>query len=116
MINSLPMPFCNALERDTHFVKHGSKFGAVDAAEYERMADMFVFGARAGDAQDCIRPYNGDRVRFGFVTHFECVVRRVPVPECVRTFYPVKATLIARHGGEAGYFADECARVPGVNL
>ena len=33
------------------------------------------------------------------------------MPEYVRTFYPVKATLIARHGGEAGYFAHECGRV-----
>ncbi len=115
MIHSFPVPFCDVWERDTHFVKHGQKFGAADAAEYERMADSFVFGATADDARDCIRP-NVDRVRFGFVTHLEGIVRRVPEPECVRTFYPVRGTTIANHGGEAGYFAYECARVPGVNL
>jgi hypothetical protein len=110
------MPFCNTWERDTHFVKHGHKFGAADAEEYERMADTFVLGATAGDARDCIRPNDGDRVRFGFVTHLEGIVRRRPEPECVRSFYPVRETIIARHGGEAGYFSYECARAFGVNL
>ena len=110
------MPFCDPLERDMHFVKHGQKFGAGDASEYERMADIFMFGAATDDSRDCIRPNNGDRVRFGFVTHLEGVVRRLPVPECIRTFYPVRRTTIARHGGEARYFAYECARIPGVNL
>lgn len=110
-----PMPFCNALERDLHFAKHGLKFGATDAAEYERMADTFAFGALAGDARDCTRPNNGDRVRFGFVTHLEGIIRRQP-SECIRSFYPVKAITIARRGDEAAYFAYECARLPGVNL
>ena len=110
------MPFCDSFERDIHFVKHGHKFGAVDAYEYEKIADSFMFGPAAADCRDCTRPRNGDRVRFGFVTHLEGVTRRLPPPECIRTFYPVRPVMIARHGGEAGYFAFECARVPGVNL
>lgn len=110
------MPFSNQVERDLHFTKHGHKFGAVDASEYERMAEEFLFGPLAGDSRDCTRPNNGDRVRFGFVTHLEGVARRFPVPECIRTFYPVRATLIARHGAEAGYFRYDCGRTPGVNL
>ena len=103
------MPFQNVFERDLHFVKHGHKFGAVDAPEYERMADGFMFGPMGIDVHECIRPRNIDRVRFDFGTHYEGVACRIP--EFVRTFYAVKATTIARHGDEAGYFAYECARV-----
>ena len=110
------MPFCNPHERHIHFAKHGHKFSAADPDEYERMADTFLFGPTADDAQDCIRRNNGDRVRFGFMTHYEGVVNRGAVPECIRTFYPVSPPTIARHGGEAGYFAHECDRVPGLNL
>lgn len=109
------MPFCSQLERDIHFAKHGHKFAAVDPAEYEKMADEFMFGV-GPDVRDCIRPNNGDRVRFGIVTHLLGVSRRIPAPECVRTFYPVSPVLIRRHRGEAGYFAYECGRVPGLNL
>lgn len=104
------------MERDLHFTKHGHKFGAADASEYERMADEFMFGAQPVDARDCMRPNYGDRVRFGFVSHLEGVARRIPAPECVRTFFPAKRTTIARHGGEAGYFRFECDRIPGINL
>ena len=103
------MPFSSRFERDLHFTKHGHKFGATDAEEYERMADAFMFGAMDVDAQECIRPSNIDRVRFGFGTHYEGVACIVPV--FVRTFYPVQLTIIARHGGEAGYFSYECGRV-----
>jgi len=115
VVNTATMPFCNQWERDTHFARHGASFGAVDAEEYEQMADTFAFGARAGDAQDCPRP-GGDRVRFGFVTHLESVVKTLPRPECIRTFYAVRAATIARHGNEAGYFAFECARIHLVDL
>jgi hypothetical protein len=108
------MPFCNTWERDTHFVKHGHKLGAADASEYESMADEFMDGP-LGDAHECSRPEH-DRVRFGFVTHLEGIARPTPAPECIRTFYPVMATTIARHGGEAGYFTFECNRQHGVDL
>lgn len=103
------MPFSTDFERNLHFTKHGHKFGAADASEYERMADEFMYGPLDIDTHECIRPSGIDRVRFGFGTHYEGVARRFP--EFVRTFYPVKATIITRHGGEAEYFAYECSRM-----
>src|SRR5216684_9386331 len=98
------VPYCNAWELAIHFAKHGQKFAASDASEYERIAEVFMDGPLNGDAQECFRP-EGDRLRFGFVTHYFGVTRRIPAPECIRTFYPVKPTTIARRGGEPGYFA-----------
>jgi hypothetical protein len=80
------------------------------------MADEFIFGPLAADARDCVRPNDGDRVRFGFANHWEGVARRNPVPEFIRTFFPVEQKRIAKRGGEAGYFRYECGRVPGINL
>ncbi len=110
------MPFANLFERDLHFTKHGHKFGALDAPEYERMADAFMYGPMDDDTSECIRPDGIDRVRFGFVTHYEGIACQVPAPEVIRTFYPVRLTTIARHGGEAAYFAFECNRRSGVDL
>jgi hypothetical protein len=45
------MPFLNKWERDIHFAKHGHEFGAADAADYERMADVFMSGGLEPDAQ-----------------------------------------------------------------
>lgn len=103
------MPFANDLERDLHFAKHGHKFGAADALEYERMADAFMYGPMDIDAQECIRPNRIDRIRFGFATHYQgivCMIRNV-----LRTFYPVRAATIRRRSGEANYFAYECSRI-----
>jgi hypothetical protein len=111
---AIDMPFANTFERDLHFAKHGHKFGAADALEYERMADAFMFGLMGVDTQECIRPGGIDRVRFDFSTHHEGVA--CIIPEFVRTFYPVRQLTIARHGGEEGYFAYECARISGMNL
>ncbi|HVS88751.1 MAG TPA: hypothetical protein VHF01_11105 [Candidatus Acidoferrum sp.] len=109
------VPYCNAWELATHFAKHGHKFAASDASEYENIAEAFLNGPLNGDTQECTRP-DADRVRFGFVTHYFGVTRTVPAPECIRTFYPVKLTTIAGRGGEAGYFNFECGRHSGINL
>ena len=103
------MPFANKRERDIHFIKHGHKVSALDAVEYERMADLFIYGAMATDARECIRPNKIDRVRFGFITHLlgvACIS-----PDFVRTFHPIRPTRIARYGGESGYFSFECSRI-----
>lgn len=110
------MPFASLYERDLHFTKHGQKFGARDAREYERMADRFMYGPMDAATNQCIRPEAIDRVRFGFVTHYEGIARQVPAPEVIRTFYPVRLTTIARRGGEAAYFVFECKRRSGVDL
>jgi len=108
------MPFCNDWERDSHFAKHGHKLKAVDAFEYEKMADEFMDGP-LGDARECSRPEH-DRVRFGFFTHLLGIAHPTPAPECIRSFYPVTPMTIARRGGEASYFTFECNRKHGVDL
>jgi len=105
----VPVPFQNAYERATHFAKHGKDFGAVDEFEYERMADRFLFGQMPAETQQCLRPNGDDRIRFDFIS-VDFGVANV-LPEFVRTFYRVKTVKIARHGGPAGFFAYECARV-----
>jgi len=105
------MPFANLLERDIHFTKHGHKFGAKDAMEYEELADAFMYGPLDVDTRECTRPTAIDRVRFGFVTHFLGVSCLIPAPEVIRTFYKVERTIIAWRGGERAYFSFECGRV-----
>ena len=112
------MPFANQLERDLHFAKHGHKFGASDADEYERMADHFMYGPLDSDTRKCKRPVGplgpGDLFRFGFVSHYEAAA--CVQPAFVRTFHPVEIRHILRCGGEEGYFSYQCSRVAGVNL
>lgn len=108
------MPFANAWERDTHFAKHGHKFGSADPLEYEQMADTFMYGPIAEDARECVRPLGIDRLRFGFRTHHlgvSCVS-----PSFLRTFYVVGTKVVTRHGGETAYFAWDCGRVGAANL
>ena len=103
------MPFASDYHRDIHFARHGHKFGAASAAEYERMADEFMYGNLDIDAQECTRPNRIDRIRFGFVTHYQGVVYMIR--DVVRTFYPVSMITVARRSGEASYFAYECSRI-----
>jgi len=105
------MPFCDAWERATHFAKHGHEFAAVDAMEYERIADDFIFGPRDAVTHECTRPSGHERLRFDFVIRYFGVARVVPAPECVKTFYVVKGSTVAHHGGAQGYFQYECGRI-----
>jgi hypothetical protein len=102
------MPFVSPWERDIHFARHGHKLGAANAQEYERMADDFMFGNLLPDTRECLRP-GVDRLRLGFTTRNFGVACTHPI--FVRTFYPVKASVIVGRGGVATYFAYECARV-----
>ena len=103
------MPFQDTLERDLHFAKHGHEFGAADAAEYERMADAFMFGPIAAEVRECIRQNGMDRLRFGYSSHHFGVATTRPVS--VRTFYIVRAINIASHGGTREYFQWQCGRI-----
>lgn len=103
------MPFLNQWERDIHFAKHGHEFGAADAADYERMADVFMSGDLEPDAQQCTRPGGVDRLRFGFVTRRLGVACTRPV--YIRTFYVVTVISVATHGGSKGYFQWQCGRI-----
>ena len=100
------VPFANQYERESHFVRHGAEFGAANAIEYETIADAFMYGALEPDARQCVRPNGIDTVRFNFVTHFQAIAH----PRALRTFYVVKASVIANHGNELGYHHYECNR------
>ncbi len=103
------MPFASTFELEIHFKKHGHKFGAATKEEYERLADAFLFGRMNASTKECVRSNGADRLRFDFVTvHFG--VASV-APAFIRTFYPVERRIVVRHGGAAGYFSYECARV-----
>jgi len=103
------MPFANTLELELHFKKHGHKFGLTTKEDFERLADVFMFGPMNANTQECIRPSGADRLRLDFITVYFGVAS--VLPEFVRTFYPVERRTIVRHGGSAGYFAYECGRV-----
>jgi len=103
------MPFQDTLERDIHFAKHGSEFGAIDAVEYERMADTFMFSAMALEVHECIRPQGQDRIRFGFIT-FRLGVACV-APQFIRTFHVVGLRTVRSHRDSVGYFAWQCGRI-----
>ncbi len=112
------MPFVNQLERDIHFAKHGHKFGASNADEYERMADQFMYGPLGQNSRECNRPVGPDglrdKFRFGFVNHYAAAA--CIEPPFIRTFHPVEIRHILRWGGEEGYFRYQCGRIAGVNL
>jgi hypothetical protein len=105
------MPFCDPFERDLHFEKHGHKFRAKDADEYERMAETFISEMSTPDTRDCFRPDGVHRLRFDVGTRYFGVARTHPIPECLRTFHPVGLSKINRHGGRESYFRWECARI-----
>jgi pyocin large subunit-like protein len=96
------------MQRDIHFRRHGHEFGVGTAAEYEQMADAFLFGAMNADTHECFRPNGNLRDRMDFVTvHFGVAIRVRPV---VATFYIPTPNTVARHGGVAQLFLDYCAR------
>lgn len=89
-------------------MKHGAKFGVTTEAEYEQMADAFMFDAMDADTRECVRPSLTDRLRFKAVNrHFGVACIQ---PAFVRTFYPVPPKRIAKRGGPEPFFAYECGR------
>lgn len=79
----------------------------MDAADYERMADAFMFGAMNADTHECNRA-NLDIVRLDFVRrHFGVAA----LPVTVWTFYPVDAFNIAYRGGPQDYLTYQCGRI-----
>jgi hypothetical protein len=104
----LLMPFTNQIQRDLHFLKHGHKFGAANADEYEKMAEDFMYGPMKISMRECTRPNKAHRLRYNDLNrHFgaACVA-----PAVLMTFYPVPSRTIHHHGGNAAYFAHECGR------
>jgi len=105
----LSMPFSNADERDLHYAKHGHNFHAADPLDYERMADLFMFGQMALTTSEGLRTNGADRVRFNSLhRHFGAANI---TPEYVKTFYEVPAHTIKHHGGSRAYFEYELNKV-----
>jgi hypothetical protein len=96
--------------RDIHFAKHGRAVGARDEADYERMAEEFMFGERDRNTRECTRPNRGQRLRFNTWSKRFGGADSV-APEYLRTFYIVSQGHIDYHGGENSYFGWECGRI-----
>ena len=91
-----------------HFSKHGHKFGAADASEYEKMADEFMFGAMKISMMECLRPTGTDRLRLNAINRHFGVACILPI--YLKTFYPVPTHTVRHHGGSNKFFAQECGR------
>jgi hypothetical protein len=98
------------MKRDIHFQKHGHHFGVADAAEYERLADEFMFGQMGQHTRQCHRPNRGSRLRFDTWNRRFGGAAPAP-PEFVKTFYIVAQGHVDYHGGEMQYFGWECGRI-----
>jgi hypothetical protein len=103
------MPFANALERATHYLRHGTQFGCASEDEYEKLAEQFLFGGMDSHTNECVRPSGNDRLRFRALDRDFGVACVKPV--FIRTFYKVRLLKIQRHGGADAFFAHECARI-----
>ena len=56
--------FRTSEQRRKHFRKHGAKFGAVSAIQYEEFASNFLTAALNSHSEDCARRQNNDYIRF----------------------------------------------------
>lgn len=102
------VPFENAYKLRTHFIKHGHEFGAQTAAEYEQMADRFVFGSMNLHTRECTRA-NGQSVRLDFQSrHFGVGISSSRI---VKTFYIVPVGKIRNRGGPEQFLNSECQRI-----
>jgi pyocin large subunit-like protein len=66
-----------------HFQDHGSDFGAVSAAHYEQLAAAFL-NRTATTISDCIRPSNGDIIKYDRVSDEFAVMQNNGT---IRTYY-----------------------------
>jgi hypothetical protein len=98
------------MKRDIHFQKHGHEFAALDAADYERMADEFMFGAMDAHTRQCHRPLQGSRLRFSTWNRRFGTAAAV-APEFVKTYHIVAQGIVNSHGGDMAYFGWECGRI-----
>lgn len=103
------MPFPNAVQRATHFLKHGGHFGALNEFDYERMADAFMSALMHPHLHECTRPTGThDRIRLDAITRHFGVAYNVLT---IRTYHIRDAHGIAMRGGAAGFVAFKCAEV-----
>lgn len=101
------VPFENAYKLRSHFMKHGHEFGVQTAAEYEQLADRFIFGPMNDHTQECVRR-NGQSVRLDLqARHFGVGIVSSRV---VKTFYVVPIGKIRNRGGPEQFLTSECQR------
>ena len=104
------MPFATQLSRDTHFERHGRALGAVDAAEYESMADAFMSNQMDRNTRECPGLVLKERVRFN-TSNRRFGVEAIGPPPYLKTFYIVNQATINYHGDEMRFFGYECGRI-----
>jgi hypothetical protein len=103
------VPFPNARQRASHFIKHGGDFGALNEFDYERMADAFMSEPMHADLHECTQLHGThDRIRLNATTLHYGVAYNVLT---IRTFHIRDTYSIARRGGPAGFIAFKCAEV-----
>lgn len=114
--------FFDPKERERRFISHGSDFGALDAAEYEQIADAFLGEPKPPHVAECVRKL-GDVLRFdpatdtfgvldasGLIrTFFKPVPCSSVVPESKRSALR-EAGRCHRHPNNLLYFKSVCAR------
>lgn len=107
--SGLTVPFENEYKRNTHFLKHGRKFGVATEEEYERMADAFMSKPITADIFECTSPYGRkDRNRLeGSTLHFGAAYNGT----ILYTFHPRAADSVQRKGGPLGFVLSKCAEV-----
>jgi hypothetical protein len=103
------VPFLNARDREMHFKKHGSVFGALNEFDYERMADAFMSEILHADLHECRRlTGTQDRIRLnGINRHYGVAYNLLTV----RTYHIRDEHGIRLRGGPAGFVAFKCAEV-----
>lgn len=109
----MPTVYTNGFNRQEslsdHFTRHGSLLGVSTEEEYLGRADAFC-GRPLDPAEthiyECIRPRDGDRIRYNDRTEEWGVLCKYNV---IRTYY-VLTTAIAKHGSGIAYFRLECSK------
>jgi pyocin large subunit-like protein len=60
--------FATRRRRAAHFQDHGAEVGAADEKAYERMADDFLGGPTGPTVAECLREFDGARIRYNRAT------------------------------------------------
>jgi len=103
------VPFPDARKRAIHFTKHGSKLGALNEFDYERMADAFMSAPMHPNLHECFRIIPPlDRIRLdGTTLHFGVAYNVLTL----KTYHIRDEHGVTLRGGPAGFVAFKCAEV-----
>ena len=99
--------FFDALDRQDHFKKHGSDFGARDALHYEAMADAFLGSPLTPEILECTRAKNGDVVRYNTITDEFGVLSS---SQHIRTYFKPKPHDTIKYPNNIAYWKEQCKR------